>query len=130
MPRARTPWLALAGAAVVAIAAGWLALAGRGHRRGDGGAGGGDDRRAGSAIVEIVSTPAGAQVREDGVLRGQTPIALPVTPGREVVIELERPGYQRVWRVITASAGEPVSLHAELVPVPPGLSPPVDAGVP
>ena len=122
-------WLAGAGAAVVAIAALALVLAGRGHRARGPSVGGPDDR-PGSAIVEVVSVPAGARVWEDGRDRGRTPLALPVQPGRDVVIEVRREGFLPVRRTVTASAGEPVAIHVELVPVPSGFAPPGDAGVP
>jgi hypothetical protein len=113
----RGSWLAAGAALVVAIAGVGLVASGRGRRPRRAGGTADDGRPVGSAIVEIASEPSGARVLEDGTERGLTPLVLPVAPGREIAIDIERSGYRSVRRTVTASAGEPVSIVAELVAI-------------
>ncbi|MBP6842583.1 MAG: serine/threonine protein kinase [Kofleriaceae bacterium] len=89
-------WIGAAGAAVV-FAGGAVVLLGRG---------GGPSpaaRRVEPARAEltIVTNPAGAVVVRGGQRVGETPLALAVTPGETIALELSRPGYVAVARQIT-----------------------------
>ena len=107
----RGVWLAGAVAGAVAIAGVVVVASGRGRGRAASRA---VTRPGAGAEIEIVTVPSGARVLEGGQDRGATPMALPATPGREVVIDLVRPGYVTAHRVVTARAGEPIAVHASL----------------
>jgi len=78
------------------------------------------------ATLDIVSVPAGAQVRVDGDRVGRAPLRLDLEPGRAVSLTLELPGYRPLNREITPVADTRRTLTGELVPVPATLNVAVD----
>ncbi len=48
---------------------------------------------AGRVRVEIMSSPAGAEVYRDGGLVGRTPATLDLAPGADLVFQIRKPGY-------------------------------------
>ena len=112
-PLGRGAWIAAAAAGAVMIAGVVVVIGGRDRgRKAVGGAA--VDPPATGAVIEVTTTPPGARVMEGGQDRGATPLVLPVTPGREVVLDLVRPGYVTVRRLVTAHAGDPVVVAASL----------------
>ncbi len=73
-----------------------------------------DRPAARGATIEVSTVPDGARVFEDGEDRGATPLVLSVAPGREVAIELVRPGYVTVERRIAGDPAAPTSLRVNL----------------
>lgn len=73
------------------------------------------------AQIKIAVTLSGgrsdAAVRVDGMLRGSTPIVIPVTPGIHVV-RLERNGYEPTQREITVKPGEQLELTIAMTALP------------
>ena len=64
----------------------------------------------------IRSTPAGAQVRVDGRVRGRTPLVLRDMPLRVVRVTVEREGFKADERRVALSAAQPtVTVEARLV---------------
>jgi tetratricopeptide (TPR) repeat protein len=67
--------------------------------------------------VDILTTPAGASVRLDGRLLGQTPLSKPAFVGdRDIVVE--RPGFVAIHAVLPVAVGQTAILSAQLVPLP------------
>ena len=110
-PLGRGAWIAGAAAGAVMIAGVVVVIGGRDRKPARGAAVAAAET---GAVIEVTTTPPGARVMEGGQDRGATPLVLPVTPGREVVLDLVRPGYVTVRRLVTARAGDPVVVAASL----------------
>ncbi len=52
--------------------------------------------------LTVVTEPSGAAVRIDGFPRGKAPLTIPVEPGRQVLIEAERDGFESAKQTIAA----------------------------
>ncbi len=57
-------------------------------------------------MVTVRSAPNTAFVRVDGVLKGETPCDLELEAGREVEIEVEKPGFRAVTQTVTPEVGQ------------------------
>jgi formylglycine-generating enzyme required for sulfatase activity len=66
--------------------------------------------------VEIVSTPAEANVSIDGEFRGRTPLNIRLTPGRSHQLTLTKPGYETSSRDLSVAADSGRKLTIELMP--------------
>jgi formylglycine-generating enzyme required for sulfatase activity len=64
--------------------------------------------------VEIVSTPAEANVSIDGEFRGRTPLNIRLTPGRSHRLTLTKPGYETSNRDLSVAADSGRKLTIEL----------------
>jgi len=73
--------------------------------------------QGGKGTIEIVSTPAGAEVYVDGEYQGITPLNITVSPGAHSV-QLTRPGYEDYSTTVTVEAGKTVILTVSLTPKP------------
>lgn len=71
--------------------------------------------REGRTVIEVHSTPQGAQVMLDGTAVQVTNAALSTYPGKHVVI-LELPGFEREIREVTAERGKTTALAIDLKP--------------
>lgn len=71
-------------------------------------------------MISIISTPAGAQVRVDGLIRGQTPYLKASFSGPHEIV-LDKPGFSPVSTTLRAVRGEMASLLAPLTPLPPAI---------
>lgn len=71
--------------------------------------------REGRTVIEVHSTPQGAQVMLDGTAVQVTNAALSTYPGKHVVI-LELPGFEREIREVTAERGKTMALAIDLKP--------------
>ncbi len=65
----------------------------------------------------VSSTPSGAEVYVEGVLRGRTPLSLALPEGRYQV-ELRLSGYQPYRATVQVRRGETTRLEVRLVPLP------------
>lgn len=70
-----------------------------------------------NGLLALSSRPGGANVTVDGEFRGQTPLEVELTPGRDHRINLSRPGYRRYNASIAMEAGSSDSLAVELKPL-------------
>jgi formylglycine-generating enzyme required for sulfatase activity len=59
-----------------------------------------------SGVLNLSSTPSGANVTVDGEFQGKTPLELEMSPGRGHRISVFKPGYRRHSSSIEMSAGE------------------------
>lgn len=75
-----------------------------------------------SASLEITSEPAGADVRINGVLRGQTPITVDKIEEGQSALEVAAEGYTPFSQQVALAAGEVFKIHAPLVAIPSTLS--------
>ncbi len=109
----RMPWLAVGAAAVVVVVGGVVVVAGAGRTP----ALRAPTPGAGTVLVQVTTTPAGARVRRDGKDLGVTPLLVDAAPGEAVHLELSKPGYATVQRTAIASPGDPVAVAATLAAV-------------
>ncbi len=69
---------------------------------------------AAAGVVQLSSTPAGANVTVDGEFRGQTPLTLEITPGRSHALAVFKTGYKRHFSQLEMAAGESDSRTVKL----------------
>ena len=74
-----------------------------------------------SASVHVTSEPAGANILVNGFDRGTTPADLSDIPEGEASIVISYPGYRKFTSSLRASAGDQLTLHARLEPLPSSL---------
>ncbi len=83
---------------------------------------------AAAGILDLRSSPSGANVTVEGEYRGQTPLVLELAPGVAQRINVSRPGYRRHNETFTLAAGEQqersIKLQAQLGQVLIKVSPP------
>ncbi len=81
-----------------------------------------------AGILELTSSPSGANVTLDGEFQGRTPLSLSLEPGRAQRLMLTRPGYRRHSATVQLQAGaresKSVTLAAELGSIDLRVSPP------
>src|SRR5690606_20471578 len=81
-----------------------------------------------AGVLEVTSSPSGANVTLDGDFQGQTPLSLNLEPGRAQRLMLTRPGYRRHSETVQLAAGasqkKAVTLVAELGAIDLRVSPP------
>jgi serine/threonine protein kinase len=65
--------------------------------------------------IEVVSTPSGAEVVYGGAVRGTTPLTLRAAPGEVVSLVIQKPGYLRATRELTAGEGAVVTVSLQEV---------------
>ncbi len=75
-----------------------------------------------TASLEISSEPAGAEVSVNGAPRGRSPISVSSVPEGDVTVEVRAGGHSTWSRALRVAAGDSVSLHAVLEPVPAALA--------
>ena len=75
-----------------------------------------------TASLEISSEPTGAEVSVNGAPRGRTPVSVTSVPEGDVAVEVRAGGFAPWSRTLRAAAGDAVSLHAVLEPIPATLS--------
>jgi len=68
------------------------------------------------AVVQIVTSPAQANVTVNGEYQGQTPLEVALTPGTTATIRLFRQGYAQAVQTIDAKSGDNRTLRIELKP--------------
>src|SRR5262249_53698897 len=71
--------------------------------------------REGRTVIEVHSTPTGAQIMLDGTAVQVTDAALSTYPGKHVVI-LDLAGFQREIREVTVERGKTAALAVDLKP--------------
>jgi formylglycine-generating enzyme required for sulfatase activity len=69
-----------------------------------------------NGILELASSPSGANVTVNGEFSGRTPLAVELIPGRSHRINLSRPGYRRFNTSIELAAGAMESRSVTLQP--------------
>ncbi len=81
-----------------------------------------------AGILELSSSPSGANVTLDGEFQGRTPLSLSLEPGRAQRLMLTRPGYRRHSATVQLQAGaresKSITLTAELGTIDLRVSPP------
>ena len=81
-----------------------------------------------AGILELSSTPSGANVTLDGEFQGQTPLSLNLEPDRAQRLMLTRPGYRRHSETVQLAAGvserKAITLAAQLGAIDLQVSPP------
>ena len=68
-----------------------------------------------NGVLQLESTPSGANVTVDGEFEGQTPLTLELSPGRSHRINLSRPGYRRYNTSVELAPGASDSRSVRLV---------------
>lgn len=68
------------------------------------------------ALVQLITSPAGAGVTVNNEYRGQTPLEAALEPGRETLLRLFKPGYKPAARRLTPAAGDERTLRIDLEP--------------
>jgi formylglycine-generating enzyme required for sulfatase activity len=80
-----------------------------------------------AGVLELASTPSGANVTLDGEFQGQTPLSLELTPGKAHRLAVFKPGYRRYTGTVQLPAGgqdsQSVQLKAQLGEVRFSISP-------
>lgn len=76
------------------------------------------DLTSDSAVVEVVTTPAGAELTINGISRGTTPQRVARIPAGEVRVEVTADGYLPVTQNMRLAAGEEQRLEIRLSPRP------------
>ena len=80
-----------------------------------------------AGVLELASTPSGANVTLDGEFHGQTPLSLELTPGKAHRLAVFKPGYRRYTGTVQLPAGgqdsQTVQLKAQLGEVRFSISP-------
>jgi hypothetical protein len=71
-----------------------------------------------TGIIQITSTPSGAEVYLDSEYHGTTPVILRAVPAGNHTVELRERGYTNWSSGITVTPGSTVPVSAALVPVP------------
>ncbi len=74
-----------------------------------------------SASVHVTSEPSGANILVNGFDRGTTPADLSDIPEGEASIVITLPGHKKFTSSLRASAGDQLTLHAPLEPLPSSL---------
>ncbi len=69
------------------------------------------------ARLRVISNPSGALVSVNGIVMGQTPLELPLAPGRYRVA-LSRFGYDEWSQAVELKQGSEITLEAQLTPSP------------
>jgi formylglycine-generating enzyme required for sulfatase activity len=64
----------------------------------------------------VKSEPAGAAVTVDGAYRGETPLDLPLAPGRSYTVEISRAGHEEESREVEITSGRARELKVTLAP--------------
>ena len=81
-----------------------------------------------AGLLELGSTPSGANVTLDGDFQGQTPLTLTLLPGQAQRLMLTRPGYRRHSETVQLAAGassrKTIALQAQLGAIDLSISPP------
>jgi formylglycine-generating enzyme required for sulfatase activity len=81
-----------------------------------------------AGLLELTSTPSGANVTLDGDFQGQTPLTLNLVPGKPQRLMLTRPGYRRHSETVQLAAGatgrKAITLAAQLGEIDLRVSPP------
>ena len=67
-------------------------------------------------LVRVETTPPGAQVMVDGIYAGLSPVAAPVPPDVEVVVQIADEGYEPARRTTQVGSAEEVTVAVELTP--------------
>ncbi|HBM85036.1 MAG TPA: hypothetical protein DD808_11545 [Halieaceae bacterium] len=81
-----------------------------------------------AGVLEVTSTPSGANVTLDGDFQGQTPVTLNLLPDTAQRLMLTRPGYRRHSETVQLAAGatgrKAITLQAQLGAIDLRVSPP------
>lgn len=70
----------------------------------------------GTGTLSLVTTPSGAQIYIDDILRGASPATIPDIPAGTHTLRLERNGYQAITVPVDIAEGEITSYSTALVP--------------
>ena len=68
------------------------------------------------ALVELTTSPAGANVTVDEQYRGQTPMTLTLSPNRDHKLTVSKAGFAAATRTVRPGEGGKESLHIDLKP--------------
>lgn len=77
--------------------------------------------KSNSAVVTFSSTPAGASVIIDGIMRGTTPCTINNVQTGQVKIAMKRKGYFEYKEEVSFHSGDTYDIDAPLKPIPGGL---------
>ncbi|EED36240.1 conserved domain protein [Luminiphilus syltensis NOR5-1B] len=67
-------------------------------------------------VIDLTTTPSGANVTVNGEFRGRTPLAISLKPDREHRVQLSKAGYQRQSRTLNVDRGTSDTLSLTLQP--------------
>jgi hypothetical protein len=82
----------------------------------NGGSTAGADSPAASSLLDVASTPSGAQVFVDSAFKGTTPLNIPMRPGT-YEIRLNLPGYYEWEAQLQIGEDQPAPLDVRLVSI-------------
>lgn len=75
--------------------------------------------------LTVVTSPAGALVRIDGVLKGESPLVIPVADGTRLTISADQNGFEGAQETVTMGpSSQTVSLRLRELAPPPAVAPP------
>ena len=74
-----------------------------------------------SGVLDVTSSPSGAEVTVNGTVRGTTPLTVEGIPKGRIVVSFAKEGYRPLSKEVFVSVGAPQKLDVALEPIPASL---------